>query len=91
MLLRVKPRVASGLGASVKSVANDGLNLALLCLSPDVLWRSGTPPVRPVIEIVDCEALQADHFRETVNDAGDVIKCVAKLAPRRHLRLAEAR
>src|SRR5689334_16090079 len=34
---------------------------------------------RAVVENVEREALEADHFREAVNNAGDVIECVGEL------------
>src|SRR6266511_3020809 len=46
---------------------------------------------RAIVEDIDCEALQADYFSEAVDDGGDVIECVLEFAPRRHVRLAEAR
>ena len=46
---------------------------------------------RAIVEDVDRKALQADHFGEAVDDAGDVVEGVGEVAPRRHVGLAEAR
>jgi hypothetical protein len=46
---------------------------------------------RAIVEDVQGEALQANDLGETVDDPGNVIKCVGEAAPRRHVRLAEAR
>ena len=46
---------------------------------------------RTVVEDIDCEALEADHFGEAINDIGNVIERVSELATRRHVRLSEAR
>jgi hypothetical protein len=56
----------------------------MLCGDPEACRRA-------IVENVHREALQADDLGEAVDDAGDMIECVREVAPRRHVRLAEAR
>src|SRR6266540_1896773 len=63
---------------------NRGDAVRMFCGDPEAYRRA-------IVEDIDCEALQADYFSEAVDDGGDVIECVLEFAPRRHVRLAEAR
>jgi hypothetical protein len=56
----------------------------MLCGDPEACRRA-------IVENVHSEALQADDLSEVVDDAGDMIECVREVAPRWHVRLAEAR
>jgi hypothetical protein len=77
------PALAEPLLVGVAILRDDcGDAVRMFCGDPEARRRA-------VVEDVDREALQTDHFGEAVNDAGDVIECVRELAPRRHLRLAE--
>ena len=55
----------------------------MLCCDPETCRRA-------VVEDIDCEALQADHLGEAVDNAGHVTERVGELVPRWHLRLSEA-
>src|SRR5882724_45558 len=44
---------------------------------------------RAIVEDVDREAIKADHFGKTVDNACDVVERVFERTPRRHVRLAE--
>ena len=46
---------------------------------------------RAIVEDIDGEAFEADHLGEAVDDVGDMVEGVGEVAPRRHVRLAEAR
>ena len=56
----------------------------MLCGDPEARRRA-------IVEDIDRKTLQADHFRKAVDDAGDAVERVGEVAPRRHIRLAEAR
>src|ERR1700730_15322044 len=73
------PGLAQPLLIGVAVLGDDcGDPVRMLCGDPEAHRRT-------VVEDVDRETLQADHFREALNDAGNMIECVRELAPRRHL------
>ena len=45
---------------------------------------------RTVVEYIDCEAPEADHFGKAGDDIGNVIEGVGELASLRHVRSSEA-
>ena len=45
---------------------------------------------RAIVEDIDCEALEADHLGEAVDDLGDVIEGVGEHAARHQVGLSEA-
>jgi hypothetical protein len=48
------------------------------------------PDWRAVVEHVQREAIEAEHFRPAIDDTGDVLERVVEVTSRGHVRLAKA-
>src|SRR5262249_35106613 len=78
------PAVAEALDIRIAILRDDGGDPL------GVPHRKAETSRRAIVEDIDGEAVEPDHFGEAVNDPRDVVEGVAELGPFRHVRLAKA-